>query len=239
MSASLLPGYVSDELRAACYDLDTALWAAGLSPVTDIGASTHAQAVTVRVQPPRLPGTTPQRQLAQMKRLLRGHRVAVRVEFCPEPYPRLSLHFDTAEAVRRLTTVIAGHLSGLDAVRYRLRLAARSVGVNWYSRIRPHAIWPSELTAGQTFALYSTLFPQPDDTEFEPEDDEAVEEMLEAFTRALAGIGVSLSMWRSACCPHDVEFHGLSEEAASRLADALTRCGRDRRAATPSPEETP
>ncbi|MGW1870399.1 hypothetical protein ACWCPS_33245 [Streptomyces mauvecolor] len=237
MSASSVPTYVLDELWSACCDLDTAMWAAGLSPRFDIGASTQASPVTFRFEPPRVDGTTPARLLAQTKRFLRRHNVPARVEFCSTSYPLLILSLNNADDVRRLTDVIAAHLSGLDAVRYGLRRAALSVGVNWGSRIRPYGICPSPLPVDETYTLYTALFPQPEEAEFEPEDDEAVEEMLNAFKLALGGIGVDLRMWRGALCPHDVEFLGLSEKSASRLADALTSRANPSVPGTATPED--
>ncbi|MFE9558462.1 hypothetical protein ACFYMW_36530 [Streptomyces sp. NPDC006692] len=224
MPASLVPTHVSYELKVACNGLDTALWVADLVHTITIGASTQAPAVTVSVEPPRPKGTTPARQKSQVKRLLRRHNVPARVEFCPSTYPRLILTLDTADAVRRLTNMVASYLSGLDGVRYRLLLAARAVRVGWYFTLRSGAIRPGDLTVQETYTLYTALVPEAADAEFEPEDDDAADAMLTAFTKALRGIGVELTAVRTASSPPDVQFSGLSEESASRLADALARC---------------
>ncbi|MFF4189096.1 hypothetical protein ACFYZ9_38495 [Streptomyces sp. NPDC001691] len=229
MSASRVPAYVVHDFNTACNGLHTAMWAAGLSPSIDLGVSTKAPAVIVRFELPRPHGTTPARQLAQTRRFLRRQHVAARVEFCPRTYPALTVTLETADEVRRLTKAISGSLTGLDAARYRLRLAARAAGVDWYSDIRPHTIGPGHLTVQDTFILYTALFPAAMDKEHDLQDDGEIRRMLAEFTQALGGMGVDLPMQlkrpRSSIGhvgPCDVEFEGLTGEGASRLASALT-----------------
>uniref|UniRef100_UPI003F492873 hypothetical protein n=1 Tax=Streptomyces sp. CA-136453 TaxID=3240050 RepID=UPI003F492873 len=228
MPASLVPPFTSLDLTRACNGLDTALWAAGHMPRLNIGSATGTQglaAVTVSFNPPRLPGMTPTRQLHLTRRFLRRHNVRARVAFDPDPdaYPRLAMTLDSVDDVRRLATVIAQQLTGLDAVRYQLRLAARSAGIDWYFTGRPHAAQPSELSIEQTHSLYIILTPEPVLAEPHPEDDEAIEELLDEVTRALGEIGVHISADRNPSDPHFIEFSDISASEATRLTSALNR----------------
>ncbi len=227
MPTSSLPVFDAEELRAACCDLTTALWANDLSP-SDIatGASPRDSALTIRIDLPRPDRMTPDQQLAETRRFLRRHNVRAKVEHCPYSYPRQAITFATVDDVRLLTVLIVARLTVPDTARYRLRRAADAVGVSWYSSIRSVTVtdpilWPGDLSPLAVHTLYRGLVPQPAVPEFDPEDDEAVVEMLGAFTQALSDIGVECTLVRTA--PYDVQFSGLGMQAANRLADALSQ----------------
>lgn len=231
MPTSSVPVWGADHLWAACRDLNMALWANDLSPSTiTIGEPPQAPALTIWIDLPRPNRMTPDQQLVQTRRFLRRHNVRAKVEFCPDTYPRQAITLITADDVRLLTVLIVARLTVPDTARYRLRRAAHAVGVDWYSTIRSApvlapALWPDDLSPLAVHTLYSALATQPAVPEFDPEDDEAVEEMLEDATRALADIGVNCTLVRTA--PYDVQFSGLDMLAANRLADALIHAARE------------
>ncbi|MCT9093487.1 hypothetical protein N4G70_32155 [Streptomyces sp. ASQP_92] len=227
MPTSSLPVFGAEDLRAACCDLATALWANDLSP-SDIarGASAQHSALTIRIDLPRPDRMTPDQQLAKTRQFLHRHNVRAKVEHCPYSYPRQAITFATVNDVRLFTALIVARLTAPDTARYRLRRAADAVGVSWYSTIRSVTVtaptlWPSDLSPLAVHTLYRALVPQLAIPEFDPEDDEAVEEMLDAFTQALADIAVDCALVRTA--PYDVHFSGLDMQAANRLADALSQ----------------
>ncbi|WP_205530764.1 hypothetical protein [Streptomyces sp. MBT27] len=228
MPASLLPDHIVEDRRAAARELCLALWALNRAPTTiSIGEMFLAPALTIRLDVPCPAGMQPAQQLAQTRRFLREHGVDAHAEFCAEAYPRQALTLPTVADVWRLSTVVLELLPAPSAARYRLSRAARDIGIEWLSTVlypNPHAplIRPEDLSVGAAQRLHKALTQRPVALAVNPQDEAAVEELLDELTAELVtAAGERFLLYQTD--EGAIRFSTITPEAAERLADALAQ----------------